>query len=81
MIESLEVGCPVITYNNSSLKELTGPNVYLADDWYGIFEQASTILAQSDKERAATAKQGKKWANQFAWKNSAKVMKQAIDQL
>ena len=81
VIESLEVGCPVITYNNSSLKELTGPNVYLADDWYGIFEQASTILAQSDKERAAIAKQGKKWANQFAWKNSAKVMKQAIDQL
>ncbi|MBM3210398.1 glycosyltransferase family 4 protein [Candidatus Saccharibacteria bacterium] len=81
VIESLNDGCAVIAYNRTSVTELSGPNVYAIDTWNGIVDAVHKIKSLSPSQRQKTVQDGKKWASQFTWKQSARVLAECIDNL
>lgn len=78
ILESLAVGCPVITYDNSAVPEVAGPNTYLTDDWRGIIDCVLEIDSQSDKQRADNRRKGEKWVERFTWEKTTAVFMDAI---
>lgn len=81
LVESLSVGCPVITYSNSSLVELAGPNTHLVRDWYEISDAIKDIRTMPTDERHILSASGIEWANKFKWQASAAILVSEIREL
>lgn len=79
ILESLSEGCPVITYKNSAVVEVAGPNTILAKEgWEGIVEAVEELQKRSAKENERLAHEGKEWTKKFTWRKTAKVFMRAI---
>ncbi len=68
VIESLSRGCPVVTYDNTSISEVVGPNcVMVPSNWQRLSDGIATIMdrPRSVKESEQTA--GRDWAARFTW--------------
>jgi glycosyltransferase involved in cell wall biosynthesis len=72
VLEAMQLGCPVVSSNTSSLAEILGPSI--AIDPYDIKNMALGLLKMSQlskQDREKLIVEGKKWANQFTWKRVA----------
>jgi glycosyltransferase involved in cell wall biosynthesis len=77
VLESLLMGTPVITSNNSSLAEAAGPNSCLLQNPSDALEMAFSIesLLQSEEKRKNMVQLGLEWAQQFhPEKTSSKIV-------
>lgn len=70
VLEAMSLGCPVITYSNSSIPEVAGDAAIYVKDWTGILEQSQHLLGAGEKERAEIKKKGLKQADKFSWKKT-----------
>lgn len=82
VIEAMACGCPVITSNNSSLKEITGDAAILIDpeNVNQIAEKIELILG-SQEEREKRKKAGLKQAKKFKWDAFARKTREVYKNL
>jgi glycosyltransferase involved in cell wall biosynthesis len=82
IIESMSCGTPVITADNSSLKEVGGDAaLYVkADDNKALAKQIS-LLVDDDGLYAELVQKGQTRSKKFNWEDSSKAMLQAIDEV
>ena len=75
VIEAMKCGAPVVASHNSSLKEIAGDSALLVDP-YNINEIAFAIqsIATDPDLKNMLIKKGKKQAENFSWKKSAKEL-------
>lgn len=79
ILESLAEGCPVITYKNSAVPEVAGPNVLMVEGWQGIIGAVEALNARTEKEDQKLAREGVEWTKKFTWAKTAEVfMKAAV---
>ncbi|MBV9561744.1 MAG: glycosyltransferase family 4 protein [Bradyrhizobium sp.] len=73
-LEAMALGCPVISSDAASLKEVGGDAVmYVDPDDDGGWRQAIVALSASPELRASMSEQGRQRAAQFSWKRSAEI--------
>lgn len=73
VLEAQALGCPVISYNNSSIPEVSSKSVYLVGD-RNTTAVANTIHTVSTADRTVIAKQGLHFTKKFKWDNFTKVL-------
>lgn len=71
LLEAMAAGCPVVTYDNSSLREVVGDTGTLLPDNTSLVEAMSSIMKNRQKYRKL-AQEGKVRARSFSWNNTAK---------
>jgi glycosyltransferase involved in cell wall biosynthesis len=72
VLEAMQLGCPVVSSNTSSLAEIIGPSLVINP--YDVQNMASGLMKMnqlSKQERDNLIIEGKKWASQFSWKRVA----------
>jgi glycosyltransferase involved in cell wall biosynthesis len=70
ILEAMQYGAPVITYNNSSISEIAGDAaIYVEDGYLGIREKSEQLLSDSSIAQRY-AKKGKKQAEMFTWEST-----------
>lgn len=68
VLEALIRGLAVVTFRNSSLEEVAGPNTELVEEtWDGLHRGIVTTLARGEQELAELADAGRRWAGSFTW--------------
>jgi len=68
VVESLAMGCTVVAFDNTSIREVSGPNCELvAGTWTALAAGIELVLARSDTDKAAAADAGRAWAATFTW--------------
>jgi glycosyltransferase involved in cell wall biosynthesis len=73
-LEAMAMGCPVISSNAASLKEVGGDAVMYVDPDDGAgWRQAIVALSTSRDRRASMSERGRQRAGQFSWKRSAEL--------
>ena len=79
IIEAMSCNCPIVTYNNSSIKEISKDHVFYAKDWLEIYKQLKYIV-ELDKEILNTKLiNAKKYAAKFTWDDIGnKIYKEII---
>lgn len=81
VLESMLLGCPVITYKNSSIPEVGGRYAFYAEDWSGIWKRAEEILAFSAKQRGKYTGAAQQYARQFSWDKTGELLfKRLVEQ-
>lgn len=82
VLESLAAGCAVVTFDNSSLPEVCGPNCELVTaDWRSLAGGVEGLLARSTEEQARGAAAGKTWAAGFTWDTLGLELAHQLDRL
>jgi len=78
ILEAMQAGCPVVTYDNSSLPEVTGTAALLVKDGKSM---APAIIKLLDDEslRKRLIKDGKAQAAKFTWAKTAKATLVALE--
>ncbi len=71
ILEAMQEGCPVVTYDNSSIPEVAGDATLLVRD-HPSFVSALRSALDDPKLRANLIKKGKQQAKKFTWEKSAK---------
>jgi len=73
ILEAMACGCPVVSSDRGSLKEIVGNSLIVdPDDEGDIAAKIHTILTLSDQEYASQVKKGLEHAKQFSWEKTAK---------
>lgn len=81
-LEAMNMGCPVITTDCTSIPEVCGKSAYYVDiDDSKAFSEALINLDGDSSLRDKLKKRGIKQASKFSWENSAKVFLNEIDGL
>jgi glycosyltransferase involved in cell wall biosynthesis len=70
VIEAMRYGTPVITYGNTSIREIGGDSVLYAEDATSIKHCAEDLL-KNPKLRDTYRRLGKKQSSQFSWSTTA----------
>ncbi len=78
VVESFLLGCPIITYRNSSIVEIGGEHAVFARDWWEIKTKAEEIIGWSRSTRVRRTAAAKKYAEQFTWASMAESIWQEI---
>ena len=78
VLESMIFGSPIISYDNSSIKEIGGKFAKYANDWEGIVDATEELLAMSAKERKDWIDSAKKHAQKFTWDKTAQKLYDTI---
>jgi glycosyltransferase involved in cell wall biosynthesis len=73
VLEAMRYGTPVITYNNSSIKEIAGDAAIFAHDSISIFKSVEMLLLKPGK-RASYSARGKAQASKFSWSKTVTVI-------
>jgi glycosyltransferase involved in cell wall biosynthesis len=82
VIEAMACGAPVITSNNSSMKEVSGEAAVLVDpESVREITQAMTRLAEDSSLRAQLSEKGLKRASEFSWKKTAELTMDAYAEI
>lgn len=82
VVESLSLGCTVVCFDNTSLREVVGPNCELVDGtWEALADGIATILARTPEEKAEAAEEGRRWAERFTWDTIGAALRDALDAL
>lgn len=74
VLEAMLLDCPIITYDNSSLREVGGDYAFFAHDWQDMKKQIEHIMNMSDKEKQKILSGAKKHAESFTWDKTATVI-------
>lgn len=79
ILEAMQVGCPVVTFRNSSIPEISNNTVSYAPrpDIQGIVSAVSNVLTNPKQAKSMAAK-GKSRAKKFNWDTTAKKTWQTI---
>lgn len=82
VLEAMACGCPVITSNNSSLKEIAGNAAFFIDpkNTEQIAEKIQVLL-NSPKEREKRKDEGMKQAKKYTWDSFARRTKEIYHQV
>lgn len=79
VVESLAVGCPVVTYDNTSIAEVAGPNCVLVPNrWEDLAHGIETILDRDPATKAVDADEGRAWAATFTWDTLGEVLDREV---
>lgn len=78
VLEAMSYGAPVITYNNTSIKEVAGKNALYVEDFLGIAEQ-STQLLHSPDEQSALRDAGRKHSANYTWTKTKSAIIKALE--
>ena len=72
VLEAMDCGVPVITSNQSSLKEIGGDSALLVDP-YGpqSIAKAMRVIVEKPEERERLVRDGVVWSKQFSWHKAA----------
>ena len=79
VLESMLLGCPIITYKNSSLPEIGGEYAHYAKDWWDLKILTEKILKQDARVRSKQLHGAKLHAQEFTWIRSAGSLYRIID--
>jgi glycosyltransferase involved in cell wall biosynthesis len=71
VLEAMLLGCPIITYKNSSLPEVGGAHAVYAKDWQDIAHQVRVLQAEPKGKREERLKAAKEHAKSFTWDGTA----------
>lgn len=74
VLESMLLECPIITYRNSSIPEVGGKHAIYVRDWMGIKLEAQKLLDQSTVDRKSAVAEAKKYAEQFTWDKTSRII-------
>jgi glycosyltransferase involved in cell wall biosynthesis len=69
VLEAMQHGTPVITYNNSSIAEIAGKSAFYAANFQDIASHATTLLSNA-KLRSKYHQEGMAQAEKFTWKKT-----------
>ena len=79
VVESLSLGCPVVAYDNSSLREVAGPNCLLVENrWELLGEGIATLMDRPADTKRADESAGRQWADRFTWDDFGSAMAEMI---
>jgi len=68
VVESLAMGCTVVAFDNTSIREVSGPNCELVSGtWPALAAGIERVLARTPAAKAAAAEAGRAWAATFTW--------------
>lgn len=73
VLEAMQMSCPVVAYNNSSIPEVAGKAALLVEDGESMVGAISSLL-DDRKLRTRLIANGKLRAKQFTWKNTAHTL-------
>lgn len=71
VVEAMASGCPVITTNAGSLKEIAGPSITVQPDSHSLADGMKRIVQLTATERKEMVAQGFSWVAQYSWKRVA----------
>lgn len=73
ILEAMACGCPVVTSNRGSLKEIAGPSIIVdPENPNSIEDGLTTIIHSSDAKYQSHIKRGFEWVKKFTWEKTAK---------
>lgn len=81
IVEAMEHNCPVITYNNSSIPEVTGQAAMLIEPGYESIISAVRQLMDEPKLSELLKERGLKQSKKYTWQAAAKKTIAAINEL
>lgn len=74
ILEAMLLGCPVITYKNSSTYEVGGDHALYARDWQTITDKVIFLMNEPSKKRAERLQAAKEYAQKFTWGETAEIV-------
>lgn len=74
VLESMLLGCPIVTYKNSSIPEVGGDCALYANDWMDIRDQVEKLIVMPEEERRSMTQAAKIHAEQFTWDKTATII-------
>ncbi|MGH7196900.1 MAG: glycosyltransferase family 4 protein [Candidatus Saccharimonadales bacterium] len=74
ILEAMRYGTPVITYENSSVKEISGDAALYAERFTEIAELSAKLLSDKSKLRNDIKRRGIAHVDKFSWSSAAKKM-------
>jgi glycosyltransferase involved in cell wall biosynthesis len=77
ILEAMQYGTPVITYDNSSIKEVAGNAAMYASDYMDIIRHVKIIISDS-KVRHKYGALGQRQASKFTWSNTSSDILKSI---
>lgn len=82
VLEALAHGCPVVTFPNSSLPEVAGPNALLvAEGWRPLVRGIEAQMDRTAEQKQADAAAGRAWAESFTWDPMADALAGGLQRL
>lgn len=78
ILESMLLGCPVISYTNSSIPEVGDNYALYAHNWEDIQSQARNLLTLAPEKRKALIDAARKHAERFSWDDTAQSIYDAV---
>lgn len=82
VIESLAQGCTVVSFDNTSIPEVAGPNCELVEGtWPALAVGIERVLARSPEQKAAEQAEGRRWAARYTWDTIGEELRSALDSL
>jgi glycosyltransferase involved in cell wall biosynthesis len=77
VLEAMQHGTPVITYNNTSIAEVAGSAALFAANFQDIADQTMKLLHDS-KLSASLAKKGTRQVSQFTWSSTSSAIMEIV---
>jgi len=71
VVEAMACGCPVISTNAGSLKEVAGPSIVVSPDAESLARGMNQAASLKKSQRNELIHKGKEWVEQFSWKRVA----------
>ena len=73
VLEAMACGCPVVTSDRGSLKEVAGPSTIVhPEDVDAISKAIRKVIDSTDSQYEAQVKKGFDWVKKFTWEKTAK---------
>src|SRR4030088_2981178 len=74
VLEAMSCGCPVVTYRNSSLPEVSGEvGTLVADGDADALGRAGASFLRDPEKLRRTREAGIRWAGRFTWRKAARA--------
>lgn len=73
ILEAMQYGTPVVSYNNSSISEISGDAAIIVNDYYNIVEVVNKLLTDTEQYKRLVSA-GKKQAAKFSWQETSRAI-------
>lgn len=77
ILEAMQYGTPVITYNNSSIPEVASDAAIYVNDYQDIYKESKYLLQDKSKQ-SKYYKRGRNQARQFSWSSTSEAVLKTI---